>query len=67
MAKLNDMYQYKDSFALCEQANGTYSWKLADDSVEGMEDYTLLCSYVFEEKFKGREYHQLDRWYFRCV
>lgn len=53
MAKLNDMYQYKDPFALCEQANGTYSWKLADDSVEGMEDYTLLCSYVFEEKFKG--------------
>lgn len=53
MAKLNDMYQYKDPFALYEQANGTYSWKLADDSVEGMEDYTLLCSYVFEEKFKG--------------
>lgn len=58
MAKLNEVYQYKGPFTLAEQAVdsdicGAGAWHLVDATEEGAEDYTLLCSYVFEEAHKG--------------
>lgn len=54
MAGLNDRYQYKDPFTLCEEATSEKAWRIADpEDAERLKDYTLLCSFVFELEYQG--------------